>query len=82
MADNDKEIFSRLRTIGEGVVRIDERTKRMDEEMKSHHKDHEKRIRVLELKEARRGGFVAAISAVGSAIGSIVTLLVNHFIGR
>lgn len=82
MADNDKEIFSRLREIGEGVVRIDERTRRMDEEMKNHHKDHEKRIRVLELKEARRGGFVAAISAVGSAIGSIVTLLVNHFIGR
>lgn len=81
MAENDTEIFHKLGDIGERVVRIDERTKRMDEEMKNHHKDHERRLRVLELKEARRGGFVAAISAVGSAIGSVLTLLFNHFIG-
>ena len=29
MGQNDGEIFSRLREIGEGVVRIDERTRRI-----------------------------------------------------
>lgn len=81
MADNEREIFGRLREIGEGVVRIDERTKRMDDEMKNHHTDHEQRIHALEIKEAQRGGFIAAISAIGSAIGSVLTLLFHHFIG-
>lgn len=36
MGQNDSEIFSRLREIGEGVVRIDERTQRMDADMREH----------------------------------------------
>ena len=81
MADNDREIFGQLRIINERTARIDERTKRMDEDAKNHHTDHEQRIHALEIKEAQRGGFIAAISAVGSAIGSVLTLIVNHFIG-
>lgn len=52
MGQNDSEIFSRLREIGEGVARIDERTERIDRDMRDHHADHETRLRTLELKTA------------------------------
>ena len=52
MGANDSEIFSLLRKVGEGVVRIDERTERIDRDMREHHADHEARLRNLELKTA------------------------------
>ena len=81
MGENDSEIFSRLREIGEGVARIDERTQRIDCDMRDHHADHERRIRALEDKEARRGGIIATLTTIGSAVGAAITWLIHHFIG-
>jgi hypothetical protein len=77
MADNDREIFDRLGKIEQIVARIDERTKGDSDK----HADHERRIRSLEDKEARRGGVLAALTAVGSTIGAALTWLIHHFIG-
>lgn len=77
MADNDREIFDRLGKIEQTVARIDEREAgfipRVD--------DHEKRIQTLELKDAKRGGFIAAIATVASVIVSALNWLANHLIG-
>ena len=77
MADNDREIFDRLGKIEQTVARIDEREAgfipRVD--------DHEKRIQTLELKDAKRGGFIAAIATVASVIVSALNWLANHPIG-
>ena len=54
MGANDHEIFSLLRKVGEGVVRIDERTERIDRDMREHHADHEARLRNLELSTAKQ----------------------------
>lgn len=54
MGQNDSEIFSLLRKVGEGVVRIDERTERIDRDMREHHADHEARLRNLELSTAKQ----------------------------
>jgi len=77
MSENT-EIFERLRNIEALIARIDERTARMDREMNEHHADHEKRIRALEDKEARRGGVIAALTTIGSAVGAAITWLVHH----
>lgn len=77
MADNDREIFERLGKIEQTVARIDEREAgfipRVD--------DHEKRIHTLELKDAKRGGFIAAIATAASVIVSALNWLANHIIG-
>lgn len=77
MADNDREIFDRLGKIEQTVARIDEREAgfipRVD--------DHEKRIQTLELKDAKRGGFIAAIATAASVIVSALNWLANHLIG-
>lgn len=70
MAENDGEIFTRLGRIEQMCARIDERTKCLD--------DHEKRIRALEDKDSRRGGVLAALTTVGSAIGAAITWIVHH----
>lgn len=76
MGDNDREIFDRLGKIEQTVARIDERESgflpRVD--------DHEKRLQTLELKDAKRGGFIAGIASIASLLSSILTWLVSHFI--
>ena len=74
---NDREIFDRLGKIEQIVARIDERTKGDSDK----HADHEKRIRSLEDKEARRGGIIAALTTIGSAVGAALMWLVQHFTG-
>lgn len=74
---NDREIFERLSKIEQTLARIDERTARYD----TAHDDHERRLRSLEDAEARRGGIIAALTAIGSAVGAALTWLVQHFIG-
>lgn len=76
-ADSNAEIFARLNEMRETLARIDERTKAYA----MQNDDHEKRIRTLEDKEARRGGVIAALTTIGSAIGAGLTWLVHHFIG-
>ena len=73
MAENDREIFDRLGRIEQAVARIDERTARHD----AAHSDHERRIRALEEKEARRGGVMAALAAAGSALGAAITWVIH-----
>ena len=76
MADNDREIFERLGKIEQTVARIDEREAgfipRVD--------DHEKRIHKLELKDAKRGGFIAGIASLASLLSSALTWLASQFI--
>lgn len=72
MGANDGEIFARLREIGEAVARIDERTRRIDEDMRSHHTDHETRIRGLERDGDKRKGAMAVVGSLGGIFGGIV----------
>ena len=71
---NDKEIFDRLGKIEQTLARIDERTK-SSADMRV---DFEKRLRALEDKEARRGGIMATLTAIGSAVGAALTWLIQH----
>lgn len=74
---NDKEIFDRLGKIEQTLARIDERTK-SSADMRV---DFEKRLRALEDKEARRGGILAALTAIGSAVGTAIMWLIQHVTG-
>ena len=76
MAENEREIFDRLGKIEQTVARIDERESGFIPKVE----DHEKRIQSLELKDAKRGGFVAALAGTASVIGSALTWIVSHFI--
>jgi len=71
---NDREIFERLSKIEATLARIDERTARYD----NAHTDHERRIRLLEDKEARRGGIMATLTTIGSAVGAAIMWLIQH----
>ena len=82
---NTTEIFKRLSSIEQIVARIDERTKNLDERTKAHdsvHNDHECRIRELEAKEARRGGIIAALTTIGSAVGAGLMWLIQCLVGK
>ena len=81
MGENDGEIFSRLREIGEGVARIDERTARIDGDMREHHADHETRIRALERESDKRKGALAAVGSLGGAVGAAIMWLVKVVFG-
>lgn len=74
MTDNDREISDRLGKIEQLLARIDERTKGLD--------DHERRIRLLEDKESRRGGVLAALTTIGSAVGAALMWLIQHVVQR
>lgn len=71
---NDREIFDRLGKIEQIVARIDERTKNDS----NTHADLEKRVRSLEDKEARRGGIMATLTTIGSAVGAAIMWLIQH----
>lgn len=73
-ASNDREIFDRLGKIEQIVARIDERTKNDS----NTHADLEKRVRLLEDKEARRGGIMATLTTIGSAVGAAIMWLIQH----
>ena len=81
MGDNDREIFARLRDIGEGVARIDERTERIDRDMRDHHADHESRIRRLEFDSEKRKGVAAAVGAIATLVVNAVIYLVKFLTG-
>ena len=76
-ANNDAEIFSRLREIGECVARIDERT----EIFADKHRDHEKRIRDLERESDKRKGVLAVVSSLGGIVGAGIMWLVKLIFG-
>ncbi len=70
--NNDREIFNRLSAIERDVAVIKERTAFLP--------DHEKRIRTLEEQNARRGGIIAALTTLGSAVGAAITWLVQYLV--
>ena len=80
MADNDREIFEKLTRQGETLARIDERTARMDQDWQLRSADHEKRLQSLELKDAKRGGFIAGIASIASVISSALTWFASQFL--
>lgn len=80
MADNDREIFEKLNRQGETLARIDERTARMDQDWQQRSADHEKRLQTLELKDAKRGGFITGIASLASLLSSALTWLASQFI--
>ena len=75
--NNDAEIVSRLREIGEAVARIDERTRSWADS----HADHERRIKNLEIENAKRKGAMAAVSSLGGLIGAGVMWLIKQLFG-
>lgn len=76
MADNDREIYDRLRNIETTVARIDER----EAILLPKSEDHEKRLQSLELKDAKRGGFIAGIASIASVISSALTWFASQFL--
>lgn len=72
----DREIYDRLRNIETTVARIDER----EAILLPKSEDHEKRIQTLELKDAKRGGFITGIASIASLISSALTWLASQFI--
>lgn len=80
MGDNDREIFEKLNHQGETLARVDERTARIEKDVQTVRDDHEKRLQTLELKDAKRGGFIAGVATLAAAISSALTWVVNHFI--
>lgn len=76
MADNDREIFDRLTKIEQTVVRIDEREIHLVPKVEKH----EERIQTLELKDAKRGGFITGIASLASLLSSALTWLASQFI--
>ncbi|MBO7687122.1 MAG: hypothetical protein J6V72_12095 [Kiritimatiellae bacterium] len=71
---NTTEIFKRLSRIEQDVAVIKERTTFLP--------DHERRIRDLEDKEARRGGIIAAITTIGSAVGAGLMWIIQCLVGK
>ena len=51
------------------------------ERMEADLKDKEKRIRELELENAKRKGIMAVIAAIGGIVGSIAVWIIKHFFG-
>ena len=76
MSDNDREIFDRLTKIEQTVVRIDEREIHLVPKVEKH----EERIQTLELKDAKRGGFITGIASLASLLSSALTWLASQFI--
>ena len=66
MADNDREIFERLRAIETSLARIEASLTHITPRCT----DHEQRLRALEAESARRKGILAAVGTVGGVIGS------------
>ena len=84
MADNATEIFDRLRSIEATVVRIDERESHMmsdHRDIKAQVTDHEKRIKNIEIKDAKRSGFLAAIITAASIVVNGAIWIVKHIFG-
>ena len=81
MGANDAEIFSLLRKVGESVARIDERTERIDRDVRNNHTDHEVRIRTLERESDKRKGVVAAIVFFVSVAFQGVIWAIKHIFG-
>lgn len=79
--NNNAEVSSRLRVIGEAVARIDERTERMDKDARDHHQDHETRIRALERDNDKRKGVMAAIVVGVSVAFQGLAWLIKHIFG-
>lgn len=71
---DEREIFVRLSKIEQIVARIDERTSGLG--------DMERRLRTLEDKENRRGGILAALTTIGSAVGAALMWLAQHLSGK
>ena len=76
MSDNDREIFDRLTKIEQTVVRIDEREIHLVPKVEKH----EERIQTLELKDAKRGGFIAGIASLASLLSSALTWFASQFL--
>jgi len=51
------------------------------ERMEADHKDNEKRIRDLELENAKRKGIMAVIAAIGGIVGSLAVWIIKPFFG-
>lgn len=84
MAENDSEIFERLRNIETTVVRIDEREAHMmsdHRDIKAQVNDHEKRLQDIEKKDARRSGFLAAIITGASIVVNGVIWILKQLFG-
>ena len=80
MAENDAEIFQRLRNIETTVVRIDERESHMisdHRDLKEQVRDHESRIRSMEQDGAKRKGFLVAIASAASVVVNAILYFVK-----
>ena len=70
------EIFERLSKIEQTVARIDERTARQD----GAHADHEARIRTVESRLQRQGGWMAGAAFVVTLVVQGVVWIIKHLV--
>ena len=73
----DQEIFARLSRIEQTMARIDERTARQD----GMHADHEARLRAVESRLQRQGGWMAGAAFVVALVVQGVVWLIKHLAG-
>jgi len=72
-----KELYGLVRDIKAEMAAQTVILQRMEQEMA----DKEKRIKDLELKDARRGGIMATIAIVASALGSAFCWIIKSLFG-
>lgn len=68
-----KDIYQQLNELKVIVARIDERTSKSSEEhekFEERMEEHDRRIRALEDARNKGAGVIAALTAVGSAVGA------------
>ena len=71
------EIFEKLSRIEQTMARIDERTSRQD----GMHADHEARLRAMESRLQRQGGWMAGAAFVVALVVQGVAWLIKHLAG-
>lgn len=72
-----KELFGIIRELKAEISAQTAILQRMEKELD----DKEKRIRELELENAKRKGIMAVIAAIGGIVGSIAVWIIKHFFG-
>ena len=71
------EMFGLVRELKAEIAAQTAILQRMEKELE----DKEKRIRELELENAKRKGIMAVIAAIGGIVGSIAVWIIKHFFG-
>ena len=71
------ELFRLVRELGAEIAAQTAILQRMEKELE----DKEKRIRELELENAKRKGIMAVVGAIGGIVGTVAVWIIKHLFG-